>query len=204
MKIYKLVSNLLESNTFVIEKGEEALIVDCGCNLDVVKSVVESKKVQGILLTHGHYDHAFYCNDYADAFKCKIFANSKCRETLTTPKMFYSPDGSSIKDLSNFEFLNEDCEIFLGAFNIKCFAFPGHSQCCEAFLIEDNLFVGDFLFDKSFGRVDFIGSDKNQMINSFEKFKNIDFTKVYSGHGGESEKEDQIKNIELFKKFLSR
>ena len=50
--------------------------------------------------------------------------------------------------------------------------------------IEDAIFSGDFLFKGSIGRWDFPFSDKNEMLNSLEKCKNLkgDFA-LYPGHG---------------------
>jgi len=204
MKINKIVSDILQSNTFILEKDESVIIIDCGCKLYEVKRIVGDKRVVGILLTHGHYDHTIYCNEYAKEFNCRIYANENISMTLSNPKAFYSEDGSIINDLSNFKFIKKDCKLKLGQFNIKCYAFPGHSPCCEGYVIENNLFAGDFLFAKSFGRVDFFNSNKKDMLDSFDKVKNIDFDKVYSGHGEESTKGQQLKNFEIYKKFLTR
>lgn len=204
MKISKLVSNLLDSNTFILQKDSEVLIIDCGCKLDLVKRFVGGKKVAGILLTHGHYDHALYCNEYAKEFDCDIYANENIVTTMSDPQAFYSEDGSNINEFCHFKFLNKDGQFEIGNFEIECFSLPGHSPCCEGYLIEGNFFVGDFLFAKSFGRVDFVNSDKQDMLKSFEKVKNIEFNKVFSGHGEESTKEDQIRNLSLYKRFLTR
>lgn len=204
MKINKLVSNLLDSNTFVLEKGENVLIIDCGCGLDRVKKNVGNKTVVGIFLTHGHYDHALYCNEYAKYFNCNIYANEKIKNTISNAVAFYSKDGSVINDFSHFKFLKEDCLIELDDFKVDCYSFAGHSPCCEGYVIENNLFAGDFLFAKSFGRVDFINSNKHDMLKSFEKVKDIEFDKVYSGHGEESTKEQQLRNLQLYRRFLTR
>lgn len=204
MKIIKIISNLLESNTFVLEKDNECLIIDCGCRLEKVKKNVRNNKVVGILLTHGHYDHALYCNEYSKEFGCDIYASEKAKVTLTDSKAFYSEDGSIISDLSHFKFIKEDCNLKLGGFDIKCHCFPGHSPCCEGYVIENNLFAGDFLFAKSFGRVDFVNSNKQDMLKSFDKLQNIEFDKILSGHGDESTKEEQLRNLKLYKRFLTR
>ena len=204
MKITKLVSHILESNTYVVEKGDEVVIIDCGCEFEMVKQVVGEKKVIAILLTHGHYDHALYCNEYAQQFNCKIFANENIKITLSNPETFYSEDESGIDDISNFIFIREDCKLKLGEFDINCYSFPGHSPCCEGYVIENNLFAGDFLFAKSFGRVDLINSNKADMLESFEKIRDVDFKNMYSGHGEESTKEEQLTHFKLFRKFLER
>lgn len=204
MKITQLVSNFLNSNTFIVEKDDEVLIIDCGCEVETVKQIVGDKKVLGLLLTHGHFDHAINCNDYAKCFDCKIYASDKIEQTLTNTEAFYSGSGLKIDDLSAFKFIKQDGILKLGGFEIGCYSFPGHCPCCEGYVIEDNLFAGDFLFAKSFGRVDLVNSSKTDMLQSFEKMKKIEFDKVYSGHGEGSTKDEQLRNLKLYKRFLTR
>ena len=62
--------------------------------------------------------------------------------------------------------------------------------------IEDVMFSGDFLFKGSIGRWDFPFSDKNEMLASLEKCKNLkgDFA-LYPGHGESSTLEAEQNNI---------
>lgn len=204
MKINKLISNLLESNTFVVEKDDEVLIIDCGCELEQVKAVVDGKKVVGVLLTHGHFDHSVNCNQYAGYFNCKLYASEDIKATLTDKIAIYSEDFSIIEDLSAFNWVENNEILNIGRFKVKCYEFKGHSPCSMGYLIENNLFVGDFLFAKSFGRVDLKNGDKQDMIKSLEKIENIDFNILYSGHGEESTKIEQLRNLNLYKRFLTR
>lgn len=204
MKINKLVSNLLESNTFILENDDECLVIDCGCELEAVKDVVGNKKVMGILLTHGHFDHSAHCNEYASYFNCKLYASEEIKATLTDKIAIYNEDYSIIKDISKFIYVKDEENLKLGGFDIKCYAFPGHCPCAMGFLIDNNLFAGDFLFAKSFGRVDLKNGNKEEMLASLNKLENIDFETLYSGHGEESTKEDQLRNLKLYKRFLTR
>lgn len=204
MNVVKLVSSFLESNTFIVEKEGEVIIVDCGCELEKVKDAVGESKVVGILLTHGHFDHSVYCNEYAKHFNCLLYANTNIKATLTDKIAIYSEDYSIINDLSQFKFLDGDGKIQIGNFDIDFYHFPGHSHCCEGYVIDNCLFAGDFLFAKSFGRIDLKNSNKNDMLKSLEKVGKIQFEKIYSGHGEESNKEDLLKNLRLFKRFLTR
>ena len=204
MKIIKLISNLLQSNTYIIEKNNQVVIIDCGCQVEKVKQVVEDKKVLAVLLTHGHYDHSAYCNDYAKEFGCNIYASEKIGGTLTDKIAIYSENYSTIKDLSSFKYVKNEQNFKLGSFEILCYEFPGHSPCSIGFLIDKNFFVGDFLFEKSFGRIDLKNGNREEMLKSFDRFEKVDFEKVFSGHGEESLKIDQINHLKVFRKFLGR
>ena len=204
MKIHKLVSDYYDANVFVLEKSGNCLIVDSGVNIELIKKVVGDKKVLGVLLTHGHYDHSRYCNEYAREFDCKVYANKNVVKTMTDSEAVYSPNGETINDFSKFCFIDGDKNLKLDDFAIDCYYCPGHSICSECYLIEKNLFAGDVLFDKGFGRVDLKFSDKEKMLKSLTKLESVKFQTLYSGHGGESGYQNQIRNISLFKKFLSR
>jgi len=204
LKITKIISDFLESNVFVVEKQGHCLIVDSGANLNYVAKVVGDKIVDAVLLTHGHYDHSIYCQQYASRFNSKIYAYINIKDTLSDGEANYSEGNFEINDFSNFVFIEEDCKIKIGVFDVECITSEGHSPCSICYKIGDNLFAGDFLFENGIGRTDLIGSNKKEMIKSLEKFENIDFENVFSGHGDESDKSMQEKNIKLFKRFLTR
>lgn len=195
---------MLDSNVFLVKKNGHYLIVDCGAEMSKIKEIIGNNKVDGILLTHGHYDHSLYCDDYADFYKTKIFAGEKVNETLSDSMANYS-EGEMVKnDFKNFVFIKEDCKIKIGDFVVDCISAGGHSPCCECYLIEGYLFAGDVLFENGMGRTDLVGSNKKAMIETLNKLEKLSFEKVYSGHGNDSDNNAQQKNIQIFKRFLSR
>ena len=203
MKTIKIVSDFLGANVFVVKDKCQCIIIDCGVNVNAVKKAVGKTKVAGILLTHGHYDHSRYCLKYAKQFGCKIFAHQNVIKTMQDPKIMYSLGNFIIDDFSDFCFLNYDQKLKLGDFDIDCYYCPGHTDCCECYLINGQLFAGDVLFDKTIGRTDLVNSNEGDMLNSLLKLKNVDFEIVYSGHGEESNHEEQLKNIAIFKEYLT-
>lgn len=204
MEIETLKGDYLDAHVYVVKNCGECLIIDSGAKLENVIKAVGGNKVVGILLTHGHFDHSCYCNDYAKAFNTKIYANEDIKITMTDPVAIYSEDYSVIEDFSQFEFIKNDKKIRIGNFEIACYYCPGHSICCECYVINDVMFAGDVLFENGIGRTDLKNSDKKQMYDSLDKLENVKFNIVYSGHGGTSDYNFQMKNIKVFKRFLSR
>lgn len=45
-----------------------------------------------MLLTHGHFDHAYYVEEYANAFDTKIYLSEFAKEYLEDNKKNYSCD----------------------------------------------------------------------------------------------------------------
>lgn len=203
MQIERIVSHHLDSNTYVVGLNNECLIIDAGAEIENVIQKVGTKKVVGILLTHGHFDHAFNIIEYAKRFSSNIYASKLAKSNIVDPAKNYG-ENFAITDFSHFVWIDGDSQFSLGDFDIKSYSLPGHSKCCTGYLIEDVLFAGDVLFARGIGRIDLHDSDKNEMFDSLKKLQTIQFSQVASGHGEMSTAEWQKRNISVFIKYLSR
>ena len=203
MEIKKIVSEFMESNVFVLKKDGFAIIIDAGAKLQEVQKAVGSAKVLAVLLTHAHFDHCFYANEYAKIFNCPIFMHEEGQQIASDPQKNYG-ENFAISDFSNFHLFSGDCRLTLPPFDVEVITTAGHSPCSTCYKIQNHLFAGDTLFSNGIGRTDLIASDKNAMIASLDKLSKIDFDVVYSGHGDESDYARQQRNVTLFKRFLSR
>lgn len=204
MQIESVLGEYLDANVYIVKKNNQCLIIDSGADIEKVKDEIGGLKVQGILLTHGHYDHSAYCNQYAEEFKAPIYASEHVIETISDPVALYSEDGSIIEDTKHFVLLKGDEKFKVGDFEVSSYYCPGHSICCQCYIIDGVMFAGDVLFEKGIGRTDLKNSNKAQMLESLKKIEKLEFKNVYSGHGNSSTYENQMKNLAVFKRFLSR
>ena len=80
--------------------------------------------------------------------------------------------------------------------NVKCIHTPGHTNGSCCFLIENNLFSGDTLFNGSIGRCDLPTGDFKEIENSIRNkiYKLESDVLVHPGHG-------TVTKIGLEKKF---
>ena len=203
MKLKIVTGEYLDANIYILSENGKAIIIDSGAKLNDIKNAVGKNKVLGVLLTHGHYDHALYALDYSKEFDCPIFIHKSGKEVLLDPKKNYG-ETFYIDNFTNFKFLEGDGILILDEIKIEYFSTAGHSPCGMCYLINGDLFAGDTLFDNGIGRTDLNGSDKEQMLLSLEKLSALNFNNVYSGHGASSDATRQKRNIQVHIRFLKR
>lgn len=202
MTINKVLGEWGEENCFILSKDNHALIIDPGAKFENIKPFLNGKEVDGVLLTHGHFDHALYLKDVVNCFDCKTYGAKNVAltlkdNTLNQAESWTYPD-------AKIEKLDGDGKITIGNFEVEYFSTPGHSPCGMCYKIEDMLYAGDTLFYSGIGRLDLKGSDKIAMIKSLQKLAKVEFTNLYSGHGKDSDWARQKRNIAVYLKFLQR
>lgn len=195
MKIYRLVYNPIDVNTYIIasERGKCA-IIDCGCydtfEFTDLKKFLDERSIRPVLVlnTHCHLDH--------------IFGNIFILREYGLRPLFHSDDEynrlNSVKHAELFgltmepppdpgEFIIDGQIITFDNISIKVLHVPGHSSGGVAFYCQEEkvVFTGDALFAGSIGRTDLQGGNFKTLISSIKNklFTLPDDTIVYPGHG---------------------
>jgi len=179
MKIQVQPMGPYQTNCYIVTIDGKDIIIDPGVGaLEWVKAHVTNPIA--ILNTHGHFDHVWSNHQVQEYFNIPLY----------TPKgdVFLLQSSQMMPDLPpsypDYE-LEGDAELELEGIKIKFRHFPGHCPGCSTIEIEDAMFSGDFIFERSIGRCDFPFSSPDQMKASLQKFKALDYDKtVYPGHGG--------------------
>ena len=137
------------------------VIIDPGGDgADLIRRIKErGLKLQAVLLTHGHYDHAHHARMVADAFGVPVYASEKEEATMhdiqkNVSAMFGNPE------TYDADVYAKDGDVLdLAGFKIKVISTPGHTEggCCYYFDGNKVLASGDTLFCGSVGRTDFKG-----------------------------------------------
>lgn len=202
--IEKVVSDLISSNVFIVSRGDFCFIVDAGAKVEQVEKVVAGRKVEGILLTHGHYDHCARVMDYVQKFGAKVYASGFIKEYLEDGQKNYSEGKFEIHDFSAFEFLKDEGDLKLPHFQLSYKHLGGHSKSDVMFAYGKDIFVGDVVIGRDMGRIDLYGSSKEDMKSSLAFLKDLDYHTMHSGHGQDNDKKSQDKVVSLWLRFLSR
>lgn len=205
--INRIESDILGSNTFVVSNGKDCFIVDAGASVDAVKKLVNGQNVLGVFLTHGHFDHIYFLDEYLKEFNCTAYASEYAKEYFCDADKNLSSDfyGEEIviKNLAKTRFLCGNGTLKVGDFEIDYFQLGGHSKGDMAFVFEKNLFVGDLILGDSIGRYDMYGGDKNTLLKSLDFLQKLDYQTMMCGHGEDRKKSFQENVIMFWKRYLS-
>lgn len=149
MHVHQYINPHFTSNTYLIltAKSTRVWLVDLGAFDQVIENLTEDQIVEGVLLTHYHYDHIYFINKLIEIFPfCKILASSHTSEGLYDPKLnlsFYHEDPITFKGERPL-IVNDGDEIpIFEGINAKAYSTPGHNPGCITYKIGDNLFTGD-------------------------------------------------------------
>ena len=110
-----------------------------------------------------------------------------------------------VLDLSGEDLLliDKDLEFSLIGLKIEAILTPGHTKDSTSYLIEKNLFSGDFLFKRSIGRMDLASGSESDMKKSINKIVTYDIETIYPGHGRDTSLDYELRNNSFIKRFLN-
>ena len=196
MYVKKIINSYFETNSYIFEYKNSLFIIDPGSDLNKIINSLENKKIDYILLTHGHMDHIGSVKDLIKLYNPKVYL-SKEDEDYINGKIILDPYFN--KNNYNFEYIDYSNFNIEG---IKIINTKGHSKGSVSIYLEKEgiIFTGDTLFKGSFGRFDFpLGSFKELKESIKLLFSLDDNVIIYPGHGENSvisiEKSENIINF---------
>ena len=174
MIIKQFTAGLIENNMYLVvdEKTHEAVLIDAPQDIPELKKTVEElgAKVKYILITHGHFDHIMGLTSLKKSLKAPAVI---CKDDIVISdnvneftQLFGMPD---IVPPTYEKFVKDGDILEVGNMKIKVIHTPGHTEGGVCYLIENNLFGGNFEKIKH--------SVKDVLFNLDENIK------VFPGHG---------------------
>ena len=183
-EIQRYVLGMVQVNTYVLWNDNHVLIIDPGSKSKKLQSVLDEAGaiVDGIFLTHAHFDHIGGVDAFAKKYHAPLYMNELDAPLLTDTRLNLSMYDPLIVETKP-KFLMPGKQK-IGTFDVTIYDAPGHSEGCSMLQWENNLFSGDVLFQGSIGRTDFYTSSNTKMMQSLRKIKEMDPDLiVYPGHG---------------------
>jgi hydroxyacylglutathione hydrolase len=180
-------------NSFLFRRdgSDAALIVDPGEEAPVLLGAIESLgvKLEGILLTHTHFDHVGAVAPVAKATGAEVWVPEIEKGVLADINSFVPwPGFGPFEDWDAEHTVSGGEKLELAGFEIDVLSTPGHSPGHVTYSIPDEkaVFSGDVLFQGSVGRVDLPGGDWSTLLESLRLLADTlpPETTVYPGHMG--------------------
>jgi hydroxyacylglutathione hydrolase len=180
-------------NTYIFRRddSERALIVDPGDEADKLLTAIDALgvRLEGILLTHTHFDHVGAVAPVAKATGAEVWVPEAEKFVLDDIMAFVPwPGFGPFESYDAEHTLSGGDRLELAGFEIDVLSTPGHSPGHVTFSIPDEvaIFSGDVLFQGSVGRTDLPGGDWNTLLESIRSLVEglPEETTVYPGHMG--------------------
>lgn len=203
MRIEAVCPYSFGANTYLILSEGHALVVDPACSVDAILGAVAKNDaaLEGILLTHGHFDHTVSIDTLRRATAVPAHIHERDAIMLTDGKKnaYYSFYGKECVHAPAEILLKDGDKIKLGDEQIEVIHTPGHSGGSVCFHCGDFLVTGDTLFAESIGRCDLWGGSEYEIVASLNKLRSLPRAlKIFAGHGGTSTLGDALDNAAYY------
>lgn len=187
--------NFRGCNCYLIENDGKRFLVDTGTpgNLKRAKEQIDS--IDGIIITHAHYDHCGSAAEIADYFSCRIYAHRDEHPYLEGRKDFRFKGfvGNVIRKLEKLRpmqhFKAQDVE----KLDLNTVHLPGHTPGSIGIVLDREIICGDLL---RVGKRYFIAGgevikpssrsfnwNQEKYVESLKKLMEFGVSKIHPGHG---------------------
>lgn len=189
MDIITLPLGSYQTNCYLVsaDGSDTCIVIDPGYAPEQVLLAARNagKRIEAVLLTHGHFDHVGGVKGIAQAVRCPVYlceADLSMPETFTAGPLYYTDS------------YGEGALLDLAGLSIRVLHTPGHTPGSVCLCCEDVMFSGDTLFWGSCGRTDLPGGSWATIQKSLRRLAALegDYT-VYPGHGQSTTLSDERK-----------
>ena len=185
MHIDEITVGPVQTRCYILyaENAKECLVIDPGDEPERIRKAAGDKTIAAILLTHGHFDHIGAVKDLM-AENVRLVIHPLDEPMLGDPELNAGMGflRRRITAPEPTDRVREGTELTLAGLNVRVLHTPGHTPGSVCYLIENELFTGDTVFDHGWGRTDLPGGNEQDMYASLRRL--IPLTQQYSIHAG--------------------
>lgn len=185
----QVVNGRWKENCYLISHNQrDCVVIDPGSCEQDLQQIIDGRGLtpKAILCTHAHYDHVGAARGLSLAYQTPIYLHPDdlgLLEQLNTYKVLFS-DGAFGEIPKVSYFLSDQQKLDIAGFKIDVLHLPGHTLGSCAFLIGDDLFIGDTLLESKHEAHPATGFDPEELTKSLERIRDLKFDGlVLPGHG---------------------
>lgn len=189
MKFEAFVTGPIETNTYLVYAGREAIVIDPGlscANAINARAKELGVEIKFIVNTHGHWDHITDNYTLQKLTGAKIACGKGDEKSLSQPSDLGWRLPFKLQASRADVLLEDGDEIAISREALRVISTPGHTPGSICLYSKDDkiIFTGDTLFAGAMGRTDFPGGDALLIKKSLNKLAKLpQETKVLPGHG---------------------
>lgn len=137
-----IVNSVFNSRTYILSDGSDKVwLVDCG-DMEPLLSIVGDRRVEGVFLTHAHFDHIYGLPSLIERFPdVVIYINEWGKQALADDKLNMSRyHESPVKVVCfNVRVVGEGDKVC----GFDVYETPGHNPSCLCYVNNEVIFTGD-------------------------------------------------------------
>lgn len=187
--------NFKGCNCYLVESGGKRYLVDTGTPGNLKRAKEQLDSIDGIIITHGHYDHCGSAVEIADHFSCRIYAHRDEHPYLEGKAEFRFDGfvGRFIKRLERLRPMEHFKAHDVESLNLNIVHLPGHTPGSIGIVVGNEMLCGDLL---RVGRKYLIAGEivvkpssrnfnwsQEKYIESLKRFAELDVEAIHPGHG---------------------
>ena len=185
--VKELTVGLLGTCCYVVwrEGREDCVVIDPGAEPERIRQAAQGRRIAAILLTHGHFDHIGAVGALMEK-DTMLAVHRLDAPQLQDPQANVSwMLGRSVTAPAPTCLLEEGDAVEAAGMTLQVLHTPGHTPGGVCYVLGENLFTGDTMFEHGYGRTDLPGGDETALIRSLRYLTPLRRTcRIFAGHEG--------------------